>query len=115
MRPYLISFEHIFNQVLAINQMENDIDIFIEKRGKVEDFNLYSLYSRLNKARKIESKIESFALVSKKENLSGSQLADLVVSPIGRHFINKYPKINQEILYSVVKEKFFENDVSIFP
>jgi hypothetical protein len=61
--------------------------------------------------------ITKFELVDKLENLSGNQLADLVVTPIGRHIIGKKPKLKgNEIEYEILKTKIKRPDhFVIFP
>lgn len=47
--------------------------------------------------------------------MSGIELADLIVSPIGRYLIGKKPKPGNEITYAVVESKFRKNQLEIFP
>lgn len=119
--PYLISFEYILDQFLSL-EINTKARVYVEKRGRVEDMSLELLYSRFiklgtkaSKSITIKSRIDNLNLIGKEENYSGSQLADLVVSPIGRHFIGKSAKIGHEVLYSTIREKFHRNDISIFP
>jgi len=56
------------------------------------------------KSHEIDARIVGFDLHDKKPNLAGMQLADLVITPIGRH-INRQPVKDNEIQWSVVEEK----------
>lgn len=48
--------------------------------------------------------------------MSGSQLVDLIVTPLGRHFIGKTPREGNEIDYEVIKTKITRtDDLTIFP
>lgn len=52
----------------------------------------------------IDRKIIELLLKDKKANMAGLQLADLVVTPVGRHVAGKPPTEN-EVLWSVVEKK----------
>jgi hypothetical protein len=54
------------------------------------------------RASKITSCVSSLNIREKKENIAGLQLADLVVSPIGRHVLGKSPKED----WAVIESKF---------
>jgi hypothetical protein len=53
-------------------------------------------------AKQIEERIVGLNLRAKRDNLAGLQLADLVVSPIGRHVLGKADKED----WTIVQEKF---------
>ena len=56
--------------------------------------------------------VSSVDLVDKKANLSGSQLIDLVVSPIGRHLLGYSPKpVGNEIQYNILKNKVIFSEI----
>lgn len=46
----------------------------------------------------IQKRLVDLSLKSKRLNMAGLQLADLVVSPIGRHVIGKPPRMDWEIV-----------------
>ncbi len=56
-------------------------------------------------SKEIDKKIVGFTLRDKKPNLAGMQLADLVITPIGRHVAGKTPKADQ-VQWGVVESKF---------
>ena len=79
--------------------------IIMEKRGEflardVEDTwrMLRNRGSRYAEADAIRESIQLLELRDKKENLAGLQLADLVVSPIGRHLLGKPDKDDWQIV-----------------
>jgi len=57
--------------------------------------------------------------VTEKSNITGLQIADLVVNPVGRHFLGYKPKlIGNEIIYEVVRKKLAGNEklsISVLP
>jgi len=55
-------------------------------------------------SRAIDSRIVGFDLKDKKPNIAGMQLADLVITPIGRHIAGMPPKLN-EVQWPVVEAK----------
>ena len=83
--------------------------IVAEKRGPALDQELEFAWSKLKSegtycvsARDIEERILGLDLRSKRDNIAGLQLADLVVSPIGRHIMGKRDHEDWEI----VNQKF---------
>ena len=54
--------------------------------------------TRFMRAKAIDKRILGLNLRSKKENIAGLQLADLVVSPIGRHVLGKPDKEDWRIV-----------------
>ena len=72
--------------------------------------------TRFFKGAEVSERIAEFVLKDKKDNLSGLQLADLVVTPIGRHILGKAPKPDgNEIRYAVVKDKISARDFLLYP
>lgn len=61
--------------------------------------------TRYLKARDIEDRVLGLSLRAKKNNIAGLQLADLVVTPIGRHVMGKPDKED----WRIVVEKFRRN------
>ena len=122
--PYYIALENLINRILYFCDKDSSCEIYPEKRGFVEDKSLELEFTSLqlngvkfHKGSKIKKHIQKFQLVDKSQNFSGSQLADLIVSPIGRHIIGKTPKPkNNEIDYQILKSKFLRPDhFVIFP
>ena len=124
--PYYIALENLINRVLYFcdGEAKKTCEIYPEQRGSLEDENLKLefLSLQLNGVRfydghKVRKYITNFDLVDKTGNLSGSQLADLVVSPIGRHIIGKAVKVKgNEIEYEILKSKFSRPDhFVVFP
>jgi len=73
---------------------EIELEIVIEKRGKVEDKNLDGHFQRLLsrgtsyvKAERLKGYRLKITFKSKRENINGLQLADLVAYPIARYVI----------------------------
>jgi hypothetical protein len=96
--PYLYCFEAILNRILHKSKHQ-DCHIYPEKRTTNEDIKLEAQMLKLKatgtryyRGAEINRMISEFVLKDKKLNLSGLQLADLVVTPIGRHIIGKAPK-----------------------
>jgi hypothetical protein len=76
--------------------------ICAEKRGRSFDYDLMQAWEKLRTqgtpdtlAIRIDSRIVALDLRDKKPNLAGMQLADLVITPIGRHVMEMAPKPNQ--------------------
>ena len=92
--------------------MSNGGIIVAEKRDPTLDrelelswLNLRIQGTRYLQARVIEDRILALNLRSKKDNIAGLQLADLVVSPIGRHVLGKPDKED----WQIVEEKFYRS------
>ncbi len=63
------------------------------------------------KSQEIDARIVGFDLHDKTPNLAGMQLADLVITPMGRHIVGK-PEKPEEIQWSVVESKLRRVDGS---
>jgi hypothetical protein len=61
--------------------------------------------TRFMQAAHIERRIRGLYLRSKSDNIGGLQLADLIVSPIGRHVLGKAEKPD----WAIVESKFRRN------
>jgi hypothetical protein len=111
--PYLLSLDVLVERFcFDIGQVSGGGVIIAEKRDPTLDrqldlawLNLKIQGTRYLKARDIEDRILGLNLRSKKDNIAGLQLADLVVSPIGRHVMGKADKED----WRVVHEKFRRN------
>ncbi len=84
-----------------------DLSIYAEMRGKKEDANLLSYYNQLRDLgtywvtpERIKSHIKRFDFLSKRANVTGLQIADLVAYPITRHILE--PKL-LNLAYEIVK------------
>ena len=87
--------------------------MFAEKRDTTLDHQieiawLNTKVSGTDKKRPTEvtKAISEFRLINKSLNEPGLQLADLIVSPIGRRILKLPIRLDQEIDFSVIIEKF---------
>ena len=95
--PYLLSLEILVERFcFDIGNVSNGGVIVAERRDSTLDLGLELAWLNLKnngthylQARVIKERIEALNLRSKKDNIAGLQLADLVVSPIGRHALGK--------------------------
>ena len=108
--PYLLSLD------ILVERFCFDIDrgsaggvIIAENRDPTLDrqldlawLNLKIQGTQLIQATEIQDRIFALNIRSKKDNIAGLQLADLVVSPIGRHILGKQDKED----WRIVAEKF---------
>jgi hypothetical protein len=110
--PYVLCFENVLNRIMHFSKSEH-IEIYPEKRNSnldkliESDFNKYKeIGIRFHKSENIKRRIKEFTLKSKKENISGLQLADLIALPVGRQVIGKEAKRDgNEVPYSLVLKK----------
>ena len=79
--------------------------IIVEKRGEPLDQDVGDTWrilrtrgSRYTEADVIRETIDSLELLDKKENIAGLQLADLVITPVGRHVLGKPDKDDWQIV-----------------
>lgn len=86
--------------------------IVVEKREPSLDQSLESVWhdlrirgTRYIKATAINGRILGLNLQARSENIAGLQLADLIVSPIGRHVLGKRDHEDWNVIY----EKFRRN------
>jgi len=108
--PYMLSLNVLVERFyMEIHQNNKKGFIVAEKRDRTLDheielawLNLKIKGTRFLKGSEIEDRIEKLVLQDKKENNNILQLADLVVSPIGRFVLGKQTKKDFEI----IKEKF---------
>lgn len=108
--PYFLSLDILVERFCMHigNQAASGL-IIAEKRGPTLDheldlawLNLKIQGTRYMKATQIEKRIMGLNLRAKSENIIGLQMADLVVSPIGRHILGKSPKED----FRLIEEKF---------
>jgi Protein of unknown function (DUF3800) len=108
--PYLLSLDVLIERFcLEIGDVAGGGIIVAERRGTTLDhqlelawLNLKVQGTRFMQATNIERRVLSLNLRDKSENIGGLQLADLVVTPIGRFVLGKTIKEDFEI----VKSKF---------
>jgi hypothetical protein len=106
--PYLLSLDILVERFcFDIGKVGDGGLIVAEKRDPTLDhelelawLNLKIQGTRYLKAIDIENRISGLTLRSKKDNIAGLQLADLVVSPIGRHVLGKADKEDWQIVES---------------
>jgi len=104
--PYLMSLDVLVERFcMDVGNISGGGIIVAEKRGPTLDheldlawLNLKIQGTRYMQASAIEKRILALNLREKKDNLAGLQLADLVVTPIGRHILGKPAKEDFEII-----------------
>lgn len=104
--PYLLSLDILVERFcMDIGDITGGGLIVAEKRGSTLDhelelawLNLKIQGTRYQQAKDIERRILALNLRAKAENIVGLQLADLVVTPIGRHVLGKPSKEDFEIV-----------------
>ncbi len=105
--PYLLSLD-ILVERFCFEMGSGDTGIIVaERRDPILDGQLELAWTNLKmqgtrylRASQITDRIQSLNLRSKKESLASLQLADLVVSPIGRHILGKPDREDWEIVES---------------
>ena len=104
--PYALGFEKLIEAFcLEIGDVDGGGKIVAEKRLPDLDRSLMSSWqSHMTRGTEnlssgeIKGRLKGLGLRSKSDNLTGLQLADLVVSPIGRHVIGKVDKEDWRII-----------------
>ncbi len=123
MDAYEFSMENLINRILwATNS--TDVKMFPEQRGVRLDAKMDLIYAkyceigtRFHGPEVLSSRIKEFKHVHKSDNLAGSQLVDVLVTPIARDYLGlkQKPKWN-EISIDIVKKKIkHPNNLNIFP
>jgi hypothetical protein len=111
--PYLLSLDLLVERFcFEIGDIENGGIIYAEKRSPVLDrqldiawLNLKIQGTRYVKAVDVNKRISDLRSRGKSENIAGLQLADLVVTPIGRHVIGKSRHQDWEIVESKLRRR----------
>lgn len=111
--PYLLSLDILVERFcMEIGKVTDGGLVVAEKRGPVLDRELELAWVNLKiqgthylQAKEIENRILALNLRRKADNIAGLQLADLVVSPIGRHVLGKQLKKD----FSIIESKFRKN------
>ena len=116
--PYLYGMEMLIERFCL--ELGSDLDsglICAEKRNPTLDRELMDAWETLRtnrigtgfaSSRRIDDRIVGLDLRDKKPNLAGMQLADLVITPVGRHVLNSPEKADQ-VQWSVVESKLRRN------
>jgi hypothetical protein len=111
--PYLLSFDNLINRlVFDLNDTEKG-QIIAESRNSILDNQLEIAYlsSRIegtNKVQPAELKLKlepAIQFKQKSDNVAGIQIADMVASPIARHFLGKPERQGQQLRYDSVFSK----------
>ncbi len=111
--PYLLSLDILVERFcMEVGNVRDGGLIIAEKRDTTLDHALDLAWLNLKiqgthyfRAQQIEHRISSLNLRSKKDNIAGLQLADLVLTPIGRYALGK--AIKQD--FRIIEEKFRSN------
>jgi hypothetical protein len=106
--PYMYALEIVLERFChEIGDVEDGGIVFAEKRRPDLDDALEAQWRKFRErgtdyVRKdaVDKRIIDLSLKDKKPNMAGLQLADLIVSPIGRHVIGKRPQPDWEIVES---------------
>ena len=104
--PYLISLDVLVEIFcFEVGNVRGGGIIVAERRDPVLDQGLELAWTNLKiqgtrriQGKVIEERISSLDLRDKKDNIAGLQLADLVVSPVGRYLLGKPAKEDWEIV-----------------
>ncbi len=78
-------------------------DPTLDRQLDVAWLNLKIKGTRFLQAKAVEKRLLGLNLRDKSENVAGLQLADLVVSPIGRHVLGKPPKEDWRVVESKLR------------
>jgi hypothetical protein len=108
--PYMLSLDVLVERFcFDVGKVTGGGVIVGEKRDPTLDreldlawLNLKIQGTRFMQAKDVEDRIAGLNLRAKADNIAGLQLADLVVSPIGRHVLGKPDKED----WRIVEEKF---------
>ncbi|MBN8532059.1 MAG: DUF3800 domain-containing protein [Alphaproteobacteria bacterium] len=115
--PYLLSLDILVERFgFDVNYPHTGM-IVAERRDDTLDqqlelawLNLKIQGTRYLSAQQIKQRISGLNLRSKKDNIAGLQLADLVVSPIGRHVAGKPEKED----FRIIRQKFRRNYKGVY-
>jgi len=111
--PYLMSLDILVERFcMSVGKIERGGVIVAEARDSTLDnelelawLNLKIQGTRFIQAHDIQRRITGLSIRSKRENIAGLQLADLVVTPIGRHMLGKASKEDFKIVESKFRRK----------
>lgn len=116
--PYLFALKILIDRFC--DELDADLDagfISAEKRNRTFDLELLAAWEAVRSEKgtdftdsmRINDRIIALDLRDKKPNLAGMQLADLVITPIGRHVLGWSEKKDQ-VHWSVVERKLRQVD-----
>lgn len=109
--PYMLSLDILVERFCMLVGDQEDAGIIVaEKRDNTLDrqlelawLNLKVQGTKFMQANQIEKRMQSLVLRNKRANIAGLQLADLVVTPIGRHVLGKRTKEDFRIVQSKMR------------
>ncbi|HRH31022.1 MAG TPA: DUF3800 domain-containing protein, partial [Candidatus Paceibacterota bacterium] len=115
--PYKISLSYILERLVFCTDngksTTNTVGITIERRGKKEDGQLLAHYNRVSdkgtfyvNSPRFKSRVVSFEMKLKRENILGLQIADLCAYPLARHMLNTGEPY---IPYEIISKKLYCN------
>lgn len=106
--PYVLSLGVVLEQ-FCFEVGESEGAVILERRGHPLDRQLELAWENLKvqgtahlRGAELARRVSSFRLEDKVKNLAGLQLADLVVTPIGRHVLGK--RTHED--FRIIEEKF---------
>ena len=115
--PYLLSLDILverFGFEIPSNQsgliVAEQRDSTLDRQIELAWLNLKIQGTKYISAQTLQQRVSGLNLRNKKENLAGLQLADLVVSPIGRHVLGKREKED----FQIIRQKFRKNNQGIY-
>ncbi len=111
--PYLISFDNLINRLVFDLSGKQKGQIIAEGRNSILDNQLEIAYltARIEGTDKVQPSELRFKLGrsiefrSKSDNVAGLQIADMVASPIARHYLGKPERVGHQISYDSVFSK----------
>ncbi|OPY72805.1 MAG: hypothetical protein A4E64_02793 [Syntrophorhabdus sp. PtaU1.Bin058] len=114
--PYSLSLSFIIERLMfCLDSLDKNgtVEIEVEERGKKEDTLLLSHFNSILdrgtyyiSSQRLKKTILSFGFYSKKENVTGLQIADLCAYPLARHLLN--PEIPY-IPFDIIEKKIYCN------
>jgi oligoribonuclease NrnB/cAMP/cGMP phosphodiesterase (DHH superfamily) len=127
--PYFLSLNFIIERfVYYLNKHDSSIgEIIAESRNKMLDNLLDAEYKKIYamgtdycRPKEIKEKITNFTIKEREENIIGLQLADLIISPIGRFVLKKrihedFKIIEKKFLIGNFSESYLGYGLKIFP
>ncbi len=111
--PYILSFDNLLNRLIFDLDDKQKGKIVAESRNSVLDNQLEISYltTRVEGTNKVQPaelklKLESgIQFRHKSDNVAGLQIADMVASPLARHFLGKSERVGHQLSYEVVFSK----------
>jgi len=126
--PYEYALQIIIDKVIQTTRFEDKVKIFAESRDAKSDLqiklafqSIRNMGTRFNTPEKVRVKIPNFKTESKTSNISGLQIADLILTPMGRNYIGlnsgDYAPYHETIMKKCIKNKKQQNkpDIIVLP